>query len=154
MWISTQSPWSSLSLLPHLMNSSFTSPRFASSSRSIRSKRRYQLTQDDHAFTLQLDIPGIHLDDLAVEVKDQTLHITLSSPATNSPKEPTPHDEQTSKGYWIFNELNSKTTSYQFDLSSSIQIDQIQAQLKNGQLFLTLPKSEPSVYPIHIQQGA
>ena len=180
MWISTRSPWSSLSLFPHLFHSSYST--LTPPVRRIRSSKSYQVSHDDQAFTLRLDVPGLHLDQLAVEVKDQTLQISLKEPSlgtessdlldqvhaetqsnphdeaqpqdeTQSQDEAQSHNETEDQGRWIFNELSSFPKTYKFTLPSSVQTDQIQAELKKGQLFLTLPKSQPRVQHIQVQQG-
>ena len=155
MWISTRSPWSSFSTFPSFTTSSFTIP--LNPPRITRPTRSYQINQDDHAFNLRLDVPGLQIDDLTVEVKDQILQVKLKtlSEAEIDPTslDPDPQDPSSQLGRWIFNELNSQSKSYKFTLPSTVQSDQIQAKLKNGQLFLTLPKSQPLVQNIKIQQG-
>ena len=156
MWISTHTPWSSLSVFPHLMTSSFAIP-LRSSPRS-RPTRSYQINQDDHAFKLRLDVPGAQLEDLNVEVKDQNLQISIQIPSEESESIDAPasdsQNERSFRDHWIFNELNDRTTSYEFTLPTSVKSDQIQAEFKNGQLFLTLPKSQPLTHNIKIQHGA
>ena len=110
-----------------------------------------------------LDVPGLHLDHLAVEVKDHTLQISLNTPSSDtqissqddaqSQDDTQPKDEGERQGRWIFNEIPSPVKTYKFTLPSSVQTDQIQAELKKGQLFLTLPKSQLSVQHIQVQQG-
>ena len=156
MWISTRPPWSSLSTFPHFMTSSLSVP-FHSLQRS-RPTRRYQVNQDDHAFKLRLNIPGIQLENVRVEVQDQILQITIQSPPQEAELrdsfDSASQDNVIQQGQWIFNELNTEPTSYKFTLPTSIQSDQIHAELKNGQLFLTLPKSQPLTHNIQIQHGA
>ena len=140
MWISMRSPWSTFSVFPH-----FTSSQF---SPSIQSTRRYHLTQDDHAFNLRLDVPGLHLKNIKVDVKNQTLNIDLGSFQNAEDK------TEESPGRWIFNELISHSSVYQFHLPSTVESDTIRAELKNGQLFLTLPKTQPTVKNIEVHTGA
>ena len=138
-------------------------PSVSSSSscrRSHLTSRQYQITHHDDAFNLRLDVPGFHLDDLQVEVEDQTLTIKLNSPPPRTNQDSkSEHDESlqdpnNDQETWIFNELTSNSTSYRFTLPPNVESDQIHAELKNGQLFLTLPKSQSFVKQINIQKGA
>ena len=105
--------------------------------------RDYELTQDDQGVYLRLNVPGLHLDQVQIEVKDRNLEIQLQAPELKVEEE----------AHCLLNEIQSSSTHYQFTLPSHVDLDQIQAEMKQGQLFLTLPKTQPVVKTIQVQEG-
>jgi HSP20 family molecular chaperone IbpA len=85
--------------------------------------------ETDDALTVVADMPGVGKDDVDVRLEDDVLSIvgTLSHPQRANP---------TYEEYGLLNYHR------QFRLNEAVDRDNIQAELKQGVLTLTLPKTE------------
>lgn len=86
------------------------------------------------AFMLDVDLPGVHSEDVSIEFKDGVL--TLSADRTC--------DEET--GERLVNEFESCGYERSFTISTPVNEDAITADYRQGVLHLVLPKAE-SVKP-------
>lgn len=75
------------------------------------------------------DLPGVRREDLKVEVKDDILTIEARAPH-QTPGEP------------VYREFESPCFFRQFQLSDTVDVSKISADLKHGVLSLKLPKAE------------
>ena len=87
--------------------------------------------------TVVADLPGVSGDQLSIDVKDKVLTIAGGARSTESA---TP----TYREFELFNYFR------QFELSDSVDVARISAELKNGVLTLQLPKS-PEAKPKRIE---
>lgn len=87
--------------------------------------------ETDHAITLLVDMPGVRIDDLTVDLRDDTLTLMGEvNPAFTTP------------GQQVYREYETGRYYRQFSLSEVIAQDRIDARLNDGVLRLTLPKVE------------
>lgn len=100
-----------------------------------------ELQNTENAFILRVEVPGVEAKDLDVQVSRQTVQITGTSPQpTNSVR--------TEFRYGAFRRL--------VELPSSVAIDNVQANLKDGILTLTLTKLSslrPAVVKVNVIDG-
>jgi len=88
--------------------------------------------EDEKAFEVQLAVPGMNKEDFKIEVNDNSLTISGERKSTKEKKENTRHSIETHYGSF------SRT----FTLPGNIDVNNIEAEYKNGILELTLPKDE------------
>ncbi len=102
-------------------------PAFAPASNSPRTN----LSENGDTFEVQAEVPGISKDDLNIKIQGNYLEI--SGKRTVTPPE----------NYKVHrNERAASTFSRSFTLPEEVEADKVEARLKNGILYLTLPKSE------------
>ena len=87
--------------------------------------------ETDKAITLLVDMPGVKVDDLNVDLRDDTL--TLTGDVNTDVVPP---------GETIYGEYEIGRYYRRFSLSEVIAQDKIDAKLSDGVLRLTLPKVE------------
>jgi HSP20 family molecular chaperone IbpA len=88
----------------------------------------YYLQEDQHAYFLSLDIPGIKKENLDIQIEHDQLMIK------GKRKNP----------YFKKEDENFTTISRSFKLHNQIDQTKIQAKLEDGVVYLTLPKEEKS----------
>lgn len=102
-------------------------PAFALKSNSPRTN----LLENGDAFEIQAEVPGISKDDLNIKIQGNYLEIS-GRRNVNSPE-----------GYKVHrSERNTSTFSRSFTLPDDVDAEKAEAALKDGILYLTLPKSE------------
>ncbi len=102
-------------------------PAFAPASNSPRTN----LFEKGDTFEVQAEVPGISKEDLNIKIQGNYLEI--SGKRTVKPPE----------NYKVHrNERAASTFSRSFTLPEEVDADKVEAQLKDGILYLTLPKSE------------
>ncbi|MCI4668249.1 MAG: Hsp20/alpha crystallin family protein [Bacteroidia bacterium] len=90
--------------------------------------------EDEHAYTLELAVPGFKKEDFSIEVKDGYLKIASKLAENNEEK-----DEQ---GGYKRREFVQRTFARSFQLPDHVDAKAIVANYKSGILALTLPKVE------------
>lgn len=90
------------------------------------------LAEHDETFVVTADVPGFERDDIDISVTDHTLRI-------DAEHEETVDDEE--KRY-IRRERRRRSSSRSIRLPEEVNKDDIDAQLSNGVLTVTLPKQE------------
>jgi HSP20 family protein len=88
--------------------------------------------EEKDQFLLHLDLPGVKLDDIKINVQDGKLSVSGERKLETETKEKNYHRIERSYGSYFRS----------FDLPKNINIDAIQAEHTNGQLTITLPKAE------------
>ncbi len=102
-------------------------PAFTLASNSPRTNL---LEKGDH-FEVRAEVPGISRDDLNIKIQGNYLEISGSRTVT------------TPDGYQVHrNERDGSTFSRSFTLPDEVDADKAEAELKDGILYLILPKSE------------
>lgn len=89
--------------------------------------------EDDHALTIVADMPGVQSDNVTVDLRDDVLTFT------GVPTVSIPQGEEI-----LLQEYETGKFFRQFTLSEAIDQANIQAQLHNGVLRITLPKVGPA----------
>jgi HSP20 family protein len=90
------------------------------------------ITEDDKAYALHLEIPGMDADDVTIEVRNNFLVIKGEKATENESEDQSWHRRERSFG------------SFQrtLEMPAGIDEDEIAADFNNGVLKITLPKSE------------
>ena len=103
-------------------------PVFKTSQRSDLSNS-YQVQENDDVIHLSIDVPGVKIEDLTIDVKGQSLTI-----------------EAKRRSRLVDDEGNNKVISTfhkSFRLPKSIESDSLEASLVDGVLDVILPKTKP-----------
>ena len=115
--------------------STFLTPGFSSpSSASIQdfhtprlnSHPPYQVREDDKAYTVAVDVPGLKPDDMKVNVDDDNKVMTLSGERK--------YKSPDGKTY------SERSFSYSMTLGDNVMMDKLSANLEDGVLTLVAPK--------------
>ncbi len=93
---------------------------------------RVDVREDDNAYQLEAELPGVPKDKITLSVDDNVL--TISADLNEEKKEE-------SKGY-VYSERRSGHVERSFNLEG-INADAIAADYKHGVLLVTLPKTQP-----------
>ncbi len=101
------------------------------------------ITEDDRSIRLQLELPGVRPEDLRLSVEDNLLSIR---------GEKRQHAEERNERVHRY-ERSYGTFERTFTLPSSVDTDAIDADVENGILTVTIPKSERAK-PREIRLGA
>lgn len=94
---------------------------------------RVDVREDEGAYHLEADLPGVPKDKLNVNVEDGTL--TISADLNEEKKE--------EHGSYLYSERRSGHVERSFNLEG-IDAENITADYKNGVLLLNLPKEKPA----------
>ena len=84
--------------------------------------------QNDDAYLIQFDLPGVSQENLDLSVENNTLSLSAT------------RDKATGKH--ILGERFQREIQHQFSLHSAVDQDAITAKLNNGVLSITLPKKK------------
>jgi HSP20 family protein len=95
------------------------------------------LTETDDSYLVHVDVPGMRKDQLNVEVSDRELVITGEIPEQSGGKR---HRSSRRTGQF----------EYRVTLPGDIKTDQVKAELADGVLTVTAPKSE-AAKPSHVE---
>jgi HSP20 family protein len=95
------------------------------------------LTETDDTYLVHVEVPGMHKDQLKVEVSDRELVITGEIPEQSGGKR---HRSSRRTGQF----------EYRATLPGDIKTDQVKAELADGVLTVTAPKSE-AAKPSHVE---
>lgn len=93
---------------------------------------RVDIREDDKAYQLEAELPGVPKDKLNVTVDDSTL--TISADLNEEKKE--------ERGSYLYSERRAGHAERCFNLEG-VDAENITAEFKNGVLMLNLPKIQP-----------
>jgi len=92
---------------------------------------RTNLMENGDGFEVRAELPGISKDDISIKIQGNYLEISGKRAI------------ETPKGYKAHrNERSASTFSRSFTLPDEVDAEKVDAKLKDGVLYLTLPKSE------------
>ncbi|ACF11066.1 heat shock protein Hsp20 [Chlorobaculum parvum NCIB 8327] len=94
---------------------------------------KVDISEDEHAFHLDAELPGIAKENIALNIEDDVLTIKA---------ERTQQEEQKKKDYHRI-ERTYGSFSRSFNIGELIDQDNIGANFDNGVLHVTLPKTQP-----------
>jgi len=97
---------------------------------------RVDIHEDEAQFTVEVDLPGIHKNDLKVEVENGTLIIEAERRVKDTP--------ETRKAIRIERVARARYRRT-FSLGDAIDGEQIKAEMRDGVLNVSLPKREKAV---------
>ncbi|WP_020589971.1 Hsp20/alpha crystallin family protein [Desulfobacter curvatus] len=102
-------------------------PEFTLTSNSPRTN----LLESGDTFDVQVEVPGISKDNLNIKIQGNYLEISGK------------RSVDTPEGYKVHrNERGRNTFSRSFTIPNGVDAEKVEAELKDGILYLTLPKSE------------
>lgn len=93
-----------------------------------------EIFDEDKLYSISLDIPGAHKDDINIEVKDNHLYVSGERK----------YQGKTREDYILRSERRYGKFSRVFSLPQNVNADAIEARFENGVLDLILPKEEKS----------
>ncbi len=102
------------------------------------------ITEDKDNFMLRLDLPGVRKDDVKISYNDGQLSISGERKQEKETTDSKYHRVERAYGKYFRS----------FTLPSKIREDKIEAEFKDGQLIITVPKAEeakPKEIPIKIK---
>lgn len=98
----------------------------------------YKMEEDDKNYIIEIDIPGVRKEDLEIGIKENILSIYA---------ERKKEDKTENKESIVVSKYEQS-----FNISDrSVDVDNIQANLDNGVLKITLPKKEEAKYEKKIE---
>ncbi|MBK9228216.1 MAG: Hsp20/alpha crystallin family protein [Ignavibacteria bacterium] len=112
----------------------FQSPLFSNWENALSTNfvPKVRISEDKDNFYINMEIPGLKKEDIKVAIEDKMLTI-------NGVKK---HEKKTEETNLITNEIYYGEFSRSFNISDDIKIDGIDAEVRDGVLFITLPKVE------------
>jgi HSP20 family protein len=99
-------------------------------------KMRIDVSENDNAFTVKADIPGVNKDDINVRVEGNVVQIDAQ---TQSEKETKGNGDKV-----LRSERYYGTISRSFSLGQDVDSSKVDAKYKDGVLTLQLPKKAPA----------
>jgi len=98
---------------------------------------RVDVTADDKAYYLDMELPGLSEDDITIELDNKTLTI-----ASKEVKETKADKKEKEEKKVFIKERRALNFSRTFTLPDDVDFENIGAAFKNGILTLTMPKIE------------
>lgn len=105
-----------------------------------------RVREHDKCYKLRFEVPGLSKDDLKITVEDRFLVIT------GERKEEDGEFDDDHRDGWYAQRYGYYNTSLL--LPDDAKVDEIKAEVKNGLLYVTIPRTEPkkkNVHQVHIQ---
>jgi HSP20 family protein len=90
----------------------------------MRTSPRYEITEDEAAFQLAVDLPGVKASDIEIKLEEDGHFLSISG------------KRETKGDYYQF----MSSFSQCFPIDPSVDLDQISANLNDGVLIVTAPK--------------
>ena len=91
------------------------------------------IQEDEHSYTLDIDLPGYNKEDIKIDVTNGYLTISAKTNRENK-------DE---KNNYVRRERFIAECSRSFYVGEDVKVDEIKASFKNGILNLIVPKVDP-----------
>ncbi|KAJ7550676.1 hypothetical protein O6H91_07G112000 [Diphasiastrum complanatum] len=129
LWDPFAPPSSSLVQMLNLMDNFLDdSPTISSRSGGNRDRRTpWDILEDEESFSLRIDMPGLTKEDVKLYMEDNSLVVKGEKQIEEKEE-----DKWASRSYGKY--------SYVLALPKNIQTDHIKAELKDGVLYITIPK--------------
>ena len=91
---------------------------------------------EDH-YEMRLEMPGIPKEDISIEVTSNTIEISANHEKNNEDKEKN----------WLRRERSHMSYYRTLEFPEEILTDKVEAEMQDGVLTVTLPKTEPNTIP-------
>ena len=132
-------------LVPSIFGENFIDSFFDDFARPVKSNvfrigtpsssvMKTDVKETDEAYELEIELPGYRKEDVKAELKDG--YLTISAQKTEN------KDEQDKAGNYIRRERFMGSASRSFYVGEIVEKNDIQAQFRDGILFVTVPKKE------------
>lgn len=102
------------------------------------------ITENDHAFQLEMAVPGFSKEDFRINLEKDVLTVS-------SEKEKSEKSDETREHKFRKCEFGQRNFSRSFTLPEAVDKDAIKAEYENGILMITLPKKEVVKFTKEIQ---
>ncbi len=119
------------------------------SNNEVRKLSHYNIEEDDKSYTIEVDMPGVKKEDLEIGIKENVLSIYAERKKVNreniiDAKEESNENKEENKNN---NEIIVSKYEQSFNINTKgIDIENIEANLTDGVLKVTLPKKEEVKY--------
>ena len=124
---------------------------YNSNNEEMRKLSHYNIEEDDKQYVIEMDMPGVKKEDLEIGIKENVLSIYAERKRVNKNKVV---DAQNAKNAEKDNEVVVSRYEQSFNISTKgIDVENIEANLSNGVLKITLPKKEEVKYEKKINIG-
>ena len=111
------------------------------SNNEVRKLSHYRIEEDEKNYTIEMDMPGVRKEDLNIGVKENVLSVYAERKKVQ--KENKESNDESNKN----NEIVVSKYEQSFNISTKgIDIENIEANLTDGVLKITLPKKEEVKY--------
>ena len=97
---------------------------------------RFDVKEEDNAYTLEMDLPGRSEKDVDIELDHDNLTIASKTEETKESKE----DKKDKKTKYILKERRSSNFEHRFTLPADVDTESISANFKNGILTINMQK--------------
>jgi len=97
--------------------------------------------ENDQAFVLEVEVPSVAVHDLSVSVVEGVLSVTGTSQSKEDDVDSNLHRSERLRGSF----------SRSFRLPDSVDIENISAEMKEGVLYLTVPKKQTLKHEVEIK---
>ena len=97
------------------------------------------ITEKNGYYELNMEVPGIHKEDIQLELKDGYLKVTATRNSNN--------EEKDDQGRIVRQERFSGSCSRSFYVGDAVTEEDIKASFENGTLKMTIPKKEAKAVP-------
>ena len=97
--------------------------------------------ENDQAFVLEVEVPSVAVHDLSVSVVEGLLSVTGTSQSKEDDVDSNLHRSERLRGSF----------SRSFRLPDSVDIENISAEMKEGVLYLTVPKKQTLKHEVEIK---
>ena len=114
-----------------------------SNQRSRFEDQTINTNENDDLYIISINILGVKMTDIQLEVTDDILNIKTSSTTDVTPSE----------AHLLWKEFDIPNRDHQIRLPKAIDLDRISAQLKNGILKINIPKIQLYKKVISIKQA-
>lgn len=114
----------------------------------VRKLSHYNIEEDDKSYTIEMDMPGVRKEDLEIGIKENVLSIYAERKRVNKQKLENSENKENN------NEVVVSKYEQSFNISTKgIDVENIEANLTDGVLKITLPKKEEVKYEKKISIG-
>ncbi|KAI0062718.1 small heat shock protein [Artomyces pyxidatus] len=108
-----------------------------SPNRALRPKMDVHENKDTNTVTVWLELPGLKKEDVSIDVHNNVLTVSGESKA----------ETERSEDGWVVRERRSGRLTRSVPLPQGVKSEQIKANMENGVLSVTFPKSTPEAAP-------
>ena len=121
-------------LMPRIFDDDFFRDDFFRGKDKISNQiMKTDIQEDEHSYTLDIDLPGYNKEDIKIDVTNGYLTISAKTNRENK-------DE---KNNYVRRERFLGECSRSFYVGEDVKVDEIKASFKNGILNLIVPKVDP-----------
>ena len=127
---------------------------YNSNNDEMRKLSHYNIEEDEKHYIIEMDMPGVKKEDLEIGIKENVLSIYAERKRVNRNKVVDAQNAENKENTEKDNEVVVSRYEQSFNISTKgIDVENIEANLSNGVLKITLPKKEEVKYEKKINIG-